>query len=70
MVSQKGDSVFKALERLNVERMRRSFVKLSRVVESVTNMRTGCLRMAKVAIFVVGYQIGFSKNMENIGLCL
>ena len=34
-------------------RMRSSFVKLSGVVESVTKMVKGCLRKAKVAIFVV-----------------
>ena len=46
--------------------MKRSLVKLLGVIESVTNMVTGCLRTTKVAIFVVWDKKGFSKNMENM----
>ena len=50
--------------------MRRSFVKLSGLVEPVTKVVTGCLRMTKVAIFAVLDLKGLSKNIENMGFCL
>ena len=50
-------------------KMERSLVKLSVVVESVTNMSRS-LRTTKVAIFLAWDQKGFSKKMENMGLCL
>ena len=42
-------------------RMRRSLVKLSGLMESVTKVVTGCLRTTK---------FGFKLNMKNMGLCL
>ena len=47
--------------------MRRSEVKFLGVVESVTKVETGCLRTTKVAIFVAGNKIRFSRTKENMG---
>ena len=47
--------------------MRRSLVKLSRLVKSVTKMVTGCLKMIKSAVFVLRPKGSLAKY-EKIGL--
>ena len=66
-----NDQLLTYYQRVNLNlRMRRSLVKLLGVVESVAKVVTGCLGTTKVDKFVEIDQKGFSKNMENIGLCL
>ena len=47
--------------------MRRSLVQLSGLEDSVTKMVTGCLRMTKLAIFLVWYLKGFLAKYEEYG---
>ena len=50
------------LKTANKELKMRSLVKLSGLVKSMTKMVTGCLRMTKVAIFVV---LGCGSSKKN-----
>ena len=43
---------------------------MSGLVRSVTKVETGCLRMTKVAIFVVETKKVLLRNMETMKLCL
>ena len=47
--------------------MRRWLVQLSGLEESVTEMVTGCLRMTKLAIFLVWDLKGFLAKYEEFG---